>query len=184
MIVKDLFQEVDVARVVARAIFEDRWREKDVDGWITKYYAQFIQLKNSKVRKSEYMLYFTVHKDKSMQYGDVGGFCYSDLRGNNPVCYAIGHFNVCKYVSQYVPEHTIGVYGLEIVASEVLREYGVKGYDDKYVCPEEIRTKIWEVYRTLKHELFVPQEGYEEECLQEFCKFMRENKHKAKVDKG
>ena len=58
------------------------------------------------------------------------------------------------------------------------------GYDDKYVCPEEIRTKIWEVYRTLKHELFVPQEGYEEECLQEFCKFMRENKHKAKVDKG
>lgn len=176
MIVRDLFQKTDVVRVVAKAIFEDRWKESAVDGWITKYYAQFTQMKDIRVRSSEYMLYFSVGEEENQYYGDVGGFYYPDIKGNNPVCYSITAMGMRKYASLYIPDHTIQVYGVETVASEVLREYGWNGYDDKYVCPEETRAKIREFYKTLKHELFLPKEGYRETCLEEFSKYMRRKK--------
>ena len=71
---------MDEVRVIARAIFEDKTQIQDVDGWITKYYAQVMKLKNSKVRKSSMMFFFSVNCDANRQYGSVSGFEYSDIK--------------------------------------------------------------------------------------------------------
>ena len=64
MIVRDMFVASDDARVIARAIFEDRCRPQNLYGWITKYYAQLMKLKSAKVRKSDIMFYMSVLVDE------------------------------------------------------------------------------------------------------------------------
>ena len=82
MIVRDMFVASDDARVIARAIFEDRCRPQNLYGWITKYYAQLMKLKSAKVRKSDIMFYMSVlvdEDDNDRLYANVSGFYYEDI---------------------------------------------------------------------------------------------------------
>ncbi|KIR03543.1 hypothetical protein P261_02358 [Lachnospiraceae bacterium TWA4] len=68
MIIRDLFQTCDEVKVIARAILEDRCKPETIDNWITKYYAQLIKSRSSKVQKSDMMFYLSVVSENHRQY--------------------------------------------------------------------------------------------------------------------
>ena len=85
MVVRDMFQNIPEERIIARAIFEDRCKPQNINSWITKYYAQLVKLKSSKVRKSDMMLYMSVVSDEEDDriYANVSGFSYADIKAAN-----------------------------------------------------------------------------------------------------
>lgn len=168
MIVRDLFSGVDEARVIARAIYEDDLKNEDVNDWITKYYAQLNKLKNSKNSKSNMMLYLHVQKDKERQYGCVSGFEYKDIKDEKVIYYSIDYLNIKKYASLYVPEYTVQRYGKEVVAAEVLREYGWNRYDENILCPDNVRKKVLEALECMETGIFSEDENYFERCRKQF----------------
>lgn len=168
MVVRDLFHEIDDVRVIARAIFEDKAKSESVDDWITKYYAQLTKLKNSKVRKSNMMFYFSVCCDEKRQYGSVSGFEYRDVKAGKEIYYAIEYLNNRQYASLYVPEYTVQRYGKEVVAAEALREYGWNGYDDNIICPDSIHSQVVEVLETMETGIFPVDKEYINRCRKQF----------------
>lgn len=168
MIVRDLFHDTDEIRVIARAIFEDRTQMQDVDGWITKYYAQITKLKNSKVRKSSMMFFLSVNCDANRQYGSVSGFEYSDIKAGKEVYYAIEYLDSRKYASLYVPEYSVQRYGKEVVAAEALREYGWNGYDMNIICPNDIRERVKAALEHMEPGIFPMDESYIVRCRRQF----------------
>lgn len=168
MIVRDLFYEVDDARVIARAIFEDHSEREDVDDWITKYYAQLTKLKNSKVRKSDMMFYLSVNCEDDRLYGMVSGFKYGDVKAGNEIYYAIEFLTYRKYAALYVPEYTVQRYGKEVVAAEALREYGWNGYDKSILCPDDIRKQVVENLESMETGIFPTDIKYRVRCRKQF----------------
>lgn len=168
MVVRDLLCETDEARVIARAIYEDGFGTEDVEGWITKYYAQFTELKNSKVFRFETMLLLQVNCENNRYYGDVSGLEYSDIKKGKTICYAIEFLDVCQYASLYVPLYTVQRYGKEVVAAEALREYGWNGYDENIVCPDSIRVQIREALVDMKSGIFPVDQEYLTRCKAQF----------------
>ena len=63
MLLKDLLDDLDEARLIARAILEDDEPRNETDAWISKYYALLTGLKGSKVGKVDTMLFFSVERD-------------------------------------------------------------------------------------------------------------------------
>lgn len=168
MIVRDLFHDMDEVRVIARAIFEDKTQMQDVDGWITKYYAQISKLKNSKVRKSSMMFFLSVNCDGKRQYGSGSGFEYSDIKTGKENHYAIEYLEARKYASLYVPEYSIQRYGKEVVAAEALREYGWNGYDTDIICPDNIRERVKVALEHMESGIFPMDEHYLDRCRRQF----------------
>lgn len=170
MVVKDLFHGVDPARVIARSILEDGFSKEEFDGWITKYYAQFMELQKSKTRRTDMMLHLSVICHSGGQYGCVGGFKYEDIKRNEEIEYAIEGLHTRQYASLYVPEYTVQRYGKEVVAGEVLREYGFHGYDDSVICPAEVRKKIWNLLENkgIESGIFPTDENYLQRCMKQF----------------
>lgn len=168
MIVRDLFHGVDEIRVIARAIFEDDTNSEFVDSWITKYYALFTKLKNSKVSKSDMMFYLSVCCDTERQYGSVSGFEYDDVQTGKEKYYAIDYLNNRKYASLYVPEYTVQRYGKEVVAAEALREYGWNGYDESIIGADGIREKVVKALETIETGLFPVDNEYYARCRKQF----------------
>ena len=169
MVVRDLFNGTDEVRVIARAIFEDHFKRSKTDEWITKYYAQLVKLRDSKIRKSDMMLYFSVIKEAGQQYGSIGGFRYKDIKAGRVHFYALETLNYRKYAGLYVPEYTVQRYGVEAVAAEVLREYGWNGFDETIVCPEAVRKQIWDTLDNMTTGLFLVDIKYFERCRKQFC---------------
>ena len=172
MIVRDVLRSVPEERVIARAIFEDRCELKDINGWITKYYAQLIKLKSSKVRKSDMMLYMSVVKDDrdNISHAHVSGFTYADIKAGKEIYYGIEYSNYTQYASLYVPDYTVERYGEEIVASEALREYGWNDFDAGIVCSDAMRVKVLQSFEDMKHELIPIDRKYYVRCTQQFLK--------------
>lgn len=172
MIVRDLFQNVPEERIIARAIFEDRCKPENINGRITKYYAQLIKLKSSKVRKSDMMFFMSVVCDNREDriYANVSGFSYSDVKAGTECYYGIELLNYRQYASLYVPDYTVQRYGKEVVASEALREYGWNGYDNKIVCTEDFRIRVLQTLEDMKQELYLADINYMERCRKQFLK--------------
>lgn len=168
MIVRDLFSGVDEARIIARAIFEDGRKEATEDNWITKYYSQLTKLKNSKVRKSSMMLYFSVNSSDDRLYGVVSGFEYKDIKAGYRIYYGIEYLNVKKYAALYVPEYTVQRYGKEVVAAEALREYGWNRYDENIVCPDDVRKRVIEEFNNMESGIFPVDVNYLTRCQKQF----------------
>ncbi|MGN0437777.1 MAG: hypothetical protein ACI4F4_04580 [Lachnospiraceae bacterium] len=168
MVVRDLFHELDDARVIARTIYEDDWKPEEIDAWITTYYAQLTKLKTSKIRKSDMMFYLTVIQDEKRIYGDVSGFLYKDIKAGNEIYYTIEILTSRQYASLYVPEYTVQRYGKEVVASEALREYGWNDYDDKIICPDDVRFCIKKELETMTSGIFPVDKNYLFRCRKQF----------------
>ncbi len=168
MIVRDLFCENDEARVIARAIFEDGFKRERTDGWIEIYYTHLMKIRESKVRKSDIMFYLSVENEDGRLYGNVSGFCYSDIKEGVMIPYAIEVLNYRQYAGLYVPEYTVQRYGSEAVAAEALREYGWHGCAESIACPEEVRKKVWTELETMEHKLFLMDSNYFERCRKQF----------------
>ncbi len=172
MVVRDVLQNVPEERIIARAIFEDRCMPQELYGWITKYYAQLVKLKNCKIRKSDMMLYFTVYNDKDENriFGDVSGFEYEDIKNGSDETYGIEYLNYRQYAALYVPDYSVQIYGEEVIASEALREYGWNGYEDSIVCPDDMRLKVLQALYHMKQKIFLPEKNYYDRCREQFRK--------------
>lgn len=172
MIVRDMFHNVPEERIIARAIFEDRCKPENINGWITKYYAQLIKLKSSKVRKSDMMFFMSVVCDdwEDRIYANVSGFSYSDVKAGIESYYGIEYLNYRQYASLYIPDYTVQRYGKEVVASEALREYGWNGYDNKIVCTEDFRVRVLKALDDMKQELYLADINYMDRCRKQFRK--------------
>jgi hypothetical protein len=170
MVVRDLFQNIPEENIIARAIFEDDCKPQNLYGWITKYYAQLIKLKTSKIRKSDMMFYLSVDYDKDLKRicGDVSGFTYEDVKNGVDCYYALEFEYPRQYASLYVPDFTVQCYGEEAVAAEALREYGWNGYDDKIVCPDDMRLKVLKALYGMKTELFISHHSNYDRCRAQF----------------
>lgn len=180
MILRDLFQSVDAATVIARAIYEDHCRPENINGWMTKYYAQFVRLRDSKVRKSDYMLYMNVFLDDEDEYGEevlssIDGFSYEDIKADEECFLGIEGLHYKNYASLYVPDYSIQRYGMEVVAGEALREYGWNGYDTSIECPDEMRIAILKALDDMESGLFLIDENYFNRCRMQFV-----NAHEGK----
>lgn len=173
MVVRDLLNKSDPVRVIARTIFEDRTRPDEYDGWITKYYAQFVKLKESKIRKSDMMFCMHVIKEDCKKYTLPYGIKYKELKAGKAEGYAIEYLYPGKYSALYVPDYMVKTFGVEIVAAEALKEYGWNRYDSTIVCSEEIREQIKKMIPEMETGLFVikDEETYDEKCKREFCKW-------------
>lgn len=173
MQVRDMFLGSDDARVIARAIFEDRCKPQDIYCWMTKYYAQLMKLKSAKVRKSNMMFYLSVlvnEDDYDRIYANVSGFSYEDIKDDLTCFLAIEGLDYKRYASLYVPDYTVQRYGAEVVASEALREYGWNGFDKSIVCPDSMRIKILEALDDMKQEIFLVDKNYFNRCRSQFRK--------------
>lgn len=171
MVVRDMFQNIPEERIIARAIFEDRCEPQNINGWITKYYAQLVKLKSSKVRKSDMMFYMAVVSDDDDRiYADVSGFSYADIKAGNECYYGIEYLNYRQYASLYVPDYTVQCYGSEVVASEALREYGWNGYDDKIVCTDDFKIRVLQELVDMKQKLYLTDANYFDRCRKQFRK--------------
>lgn len=173
MMVRDMFLGSDDARVIARAIFEDRCKPQDIYCWMTKYYAQLMKLKSAKVRKSNMMFYLSVlvnEDDYDRIYANVSGFSYEDIKDDLTCFLAIEGLDYKRYASLYVPDYTVQRYGAEVVASEALREYGWNGFDKSIVCPDSMRIKILEALDDMKQEIFLVDKNYFNRCRSQFRK--------------
>lgn len=172
MVLRDVFQNVQEERIIARAIFEDRCKPEDIYGWITKYYAQLVRLKSGKISKSDMMFYLSVNSDEEEDriYGRVSGFLYEDIKVGNECYYGIAHLSYRRYASLFVPDYTVQRYGDEVVASEALCEYGFNGYDTKIICPDDMRLKVLKALDDMKQELFLTDYNYYDRCREQFCK--------------
>ena len=173
MIVRDMFVASDDARVIARAIFEDRCRPQNLYGWITKYYAQLMKLKSAKVRKSDIMFYMSVlvdEDDNDRLYANVSGFYYEDIKDDLTCFLAIEALDYNHYAALYVPDYTVQRYGEEVVAAAALREYGWNGFDKTIVCPDSMRIKILEALDDMKQEIFLIDKHYFDRCRSQFRK--------------
>lgn len=168
MIVRDLFNETDEVRVIARAIFEDHFDRSKSDEWITKYYAQLVKLRDSKIRKTDKMLYLSVVEEGGRQYGTVSGFLYEDVKEGIELYFALENLSYRQYAALYVPDYTVQRYGAEVVAAEVLREYGWNGFEETIVCPENVRKQVLDTLDTIQHELFQVDRRYFERCRKQF----------------
>jgi len=171
MVVRDLFNLSDEIRVIARTIFEDEVQKEELDDWIIKYYAQLVKLKNSKIRKSDMMFYLSVGYDSGRYRGDVSGFYYNDVKRGIKKLYSLILKNCRQYASLYVPDYTIQKYGYEVVASEALREYGWNDYDEKIVCPSNVREQIIREIANMEYGLFPTDDIYYERCKRQFKAF-------------
>lgn len=155
MVVRDIMKNVNEVEIIARAIFEDHFEIEEFNKWITKYYAQLTQIRNSKVIYSDLMIYFSVVTDDldGRIYGDVSGFDYKDIKASKTIYYGVEDLDVEKYASIYVPMYSIQSYGVNVVASEILREYGWNIYDESIVCPDDVRNSILKALIGIKSEL-------------------------------
>ena len=170
MIVRDLFQNIPEENIIARAIFEDRCKPQNLNGWIIKYYAQLVKLKSSKVRKSDMMFYLSVAcDDEDRIYANVSGFSYVDIKAGNECYYAIEYLNYSQYASLYVPDYMVQRYGEEVIASEALREYGWSGFDKNIICPDEVKLGVLQALDGMKQELFLTDCNYYDRCRKQFC---------------
>ena len=170
MIVRDLFRNVPEERIIARAIFEDRCKPENIYGWITKYYAQLVKLKSTKVRKSDMMFYLSVvcNDGEDRIYANVSGFSYDDIKAGNECYYEIEYLDYRNYSALYVPDYMVQCYGEEVVASEALREYGWNGYDDKIVCTDDFRIRVLLALDDMKQELYLADTYYFDRCREQF----------------
>lgn len=170
MIVRDLFDSSDEARVIARAIFEDRCEEEEIPAWISKYYSQLVKLKSAKVKKSNMMIYLSAKYDaeESWYQGDISGVSYEEIKADKLQYYSIWILDHKQYASLYVPDYTVQCFGTEVVASEALREYGMNGYDPSIECPEATRQAVLSALSDMKQELFETDNIYLERCLKHF----------------
>ena len=194
MIVRDLFTMTDTAAVIARALFEDQCSPKELDGWIKKYYAQIQEIERVKARRYDGMLYFSTlrlnkertdwrENDCGFMYpvtfkvydhsepayeGVVSGFSYEDIQAGRREFYGIEGLTAKQFANLYVPDYTIFRFGLEVVASEALREYGWNGHDPRYMCPRSVKEKVLELLPGLTSELEPINFRYYERCRNEF----------------
>lgn len=172
MNLRDLFNDVDEALVIARAVFEDKTKNEEIDGWITKYYAQLTRLKEIQTHKSGIMIYLgTLLSDKNAIEGDISGIEYSDIKNGEEELYAIEYLDEEDYASLFVPQHSIDTYGKEVVAAECLREYGWNNHDESIICPNEVRESVFEALTTMESGLFKADKKYHDCCIQEFVDF-------------
>lgn len=173
MIIRDLLNNSDTVRLIARTIFEDRRKPEEYDGWITKYYAQLVKLRESKIRKSHMMFCMPVCEEKGKIYTLPYGMKYQDIKKGEEERYAIEYYAPSQYAAVYVPSPIVETFGVEVVAAEALKEYGWNGYDNKIICPEDIREQIKRTISKVETGLLVirDEKNFDEKCKREFCRW-------------
>lgn len=114
------------------------------------------------------MVYLSVSCNEDRLYGIICGLEYSDIKMGEVIHYAIEYLVYKKYASLYVPEYSIQRYKKEVVASEILREYGWNNWDRSVVCSKDSRKRVKEELNSIESGIFPIDKNYFIRCRKQF----------------
>ena len=168
--VKELLKIANAPYIIARAAAIDGKDDEDKRGWTEIYCRIYRDLMEAEVTRwekgRELILYVNEYREDYIpgwRAMNVSGFHVDD-----PHMYAVEFLECEDYNGMLVPNSLLMQYPLEILASEVLREYGWYGAEESTVADEQLLQAALAMLEELPPDRMT-DEQLEQRCRQEFA---------------